>query len=132
MPIEYRRIDWWYWVATIALLGLGLSGETVFFWWAIGLTVVQMIHFSFRDRTVTSFSVQVRAGILLLFLVALLKPVIFWIPVVGISIRLLTGYCFLARVLSLLPWNRNEKLTGNLLRRTFLTPPVSGSILKNR
>jgi hypothetical protein len=39
---------------------------------------------------------------------------------------LLFGYCLMARVLSLRPWNRTERLCLNLLRRTFLTAPVVG------
>jgi hypothetical protein len=41
----------------------------------------------------------------------------------------LCGYCLLARCLSLLPCNRTQPLTIGLLRRTFISPPVEGSIL---
>jgi hypothetical protein len=40
------------------------------------------------------------------------------------------GYCTLARCLSLLPWNRSEPLSFALLRRTFLSRPVKGSVLQ--
>ena len=42
----------------------------------------------------------------------------------------LVGYCPLARMLSLLPWNRRQPLSVALVRRTFLSAPVSGSIVE--
>jgi hypothetical protein len=33
------------------------------------------------------------------------------------------GYCLMARMLSLLPWNRTEPITADLVRRTFLSRP---------
>jgi hypothetical protein len=34
------------------------------------------------------------------------------------------GYCLMARTLSLLPWNRDERMTLDLVRRTFLNAPA--------
>ena len=43
-----------------------------------------------------------------------------WIQLIGTTARVTTGYCLLARLLSLLPWNRSEKLSGRLIvRRLF-------------
>jgi hypothetical protein len=36
----------------------------------------------------------------------------------------------MARVVSLLPWNRNEAFSFGLLKRTFLSAPVRGNILQ--
>jgi hypothetical protein len=33
------------------------------------------------------------------------------------------GYCLMARMLSLLPWNRTEPITADLVRPTFLSRP---------
>jgi hypothetical protein len=41
----------------------------------------------------------------------------------------LVGYCPLARALSLLPWNRSQPLSAALVRRTFVSAPVRGSIV---
>ena len=43
------------------------------------------------------------------------------VPVVGTFALVIFGYCLTARVLSLLPWNRAEPITIDLLRRTFLS-----------
>ena len=39
-------------------------------------------------------------------------------------------YCFLARYMSLMPWNKREPYSVSLLKRTFLSAPVSGNILQ--
>ena len=39
------------------------------------------------------------------------------------------GYCPLARLLALAPWNRKEALTAALVRRTFLSRTGSGGVL---
>jgi hypothetical protein len=48
----------------------------------------------------------------------------YWLPTVGTSALLLCGYCLMARVLSLLPCNRLEPLSLDLIRRTVFRPPV--------
>jgi hypothetical protein len=39
---------------------------------------------------------------------------------------------FAARMLALASWNRSEPLSWQLVKRTFLTPPVHGSILAHK
>lgn len=130
--LEYRSLAWWYWLVTVCLLTAGVVGWPAGFQLAIGLTVFQLIHFAIRKRSLTAFPVQVRVGYLLLLLVALAEPLqwIYWIPTIGTWARVLCGYCTMARTVSLLPWNRKEAFSVSLLRRTFLCPPVRGSILQ--
>jgi hypothetical protein len=130
--LEYRTIAWWYWLVTVCLLTAGVAGWPMGFQLAIGLTVFQLIHFVIRERSITAFPVQVRVGYLLLLLVAQAEPLqwIYWIPTIGTWVRVLCGYCTMARTVSLLPWNRKEAFSLSLLRRTFLSPPVRGSILQ--
>jgi len=131
---EYRTTRWWYWLATVVLLTAGVSGWSTGFLLAIGLTVVQAIHFAIRERSMTAFPVQVRLAYLLLLLVALPErlQLIYWLPMIGTWVQVLFGYCTMARTVSLLPWNRNEAFSLGLLKRTFLSAPVRGSILQAR
>ena len=131
---EHRTARWWYWLATVVLLTAGVSGWSAGFLLAIGLTVVQAIHFAIRERSMTAFPVQVRLAYLLLLLVALPErlQLIYWLPMIGTWVQVLFGYCTMARTVSLLPWNRDEPFSLGLLRRTFLSAPVRGSILKAR
>jgi hypothetical protein len=128
--IDYKEISWWYWVVTVCLLTAGVAGYPAGFLLAIGLTVIQLIHFVIREQSVTAFTVQVRFWYLMLLLVALPEPmqVIYWIPVVGTWARVIFGYCTMARCVSLWPWNRDEPLSADLLKRTFLSRPMRGSL----
>lgn len=130
--IEYRASSWWYWLVTVGLLTAGVSGWTTGFQLAIGLTVVQLVHFGIRERSLTAFPIQVRVGYLMLLLIALPEPMqlIYWIPTIGTWAQVLFGYCTMARMVSLLPWNRKEAFSLDLLKRTFLSAPVRGNILQ--
>lgn len=130
--IEYRTLGWWYWLVTVCLLTAGLAGWGDGFLWAIALTAFQMIHFAIRERSITAFPVQVRFGYLLLLLVALPAPLqlLYWVPVIGTWAQIFFGYCTMARLVSLLPWNRKEPFSFALVKRTFLSVPVRGNILQ--
>lgn len=130
--LEYRDISWWYWLVTVGFLTAGVSGWSTGFLLAIGLTIFQLIHFTIRERSFTAFPIQVRAGYLLLLLIALPDQLqlIYWIPTIGTWAQILFGYCTMARIVSLLPWNRKEAFSFNLLKRTFFSAPVRGNILQ--
>ena len=130
--LEYRSISWWYWLVTVGFLTVGVSGWPTGFLLAIGLTVFQLIHFTILERSITAFPIQVRLGYLLLLLIALPDQLqlIYWIPTIGTWAQVLFGYCTMARTVSLLPWNRKEAFSSDLLKRTFFSAPVRGSILQ--
>jgi hypothetical protein len=124
--MQITRFDWWYWVATVLLLGAGLAGWAPGFVSAIPLTGVQVIHFASRERSLKTLTVQ----ILLLLAAASWEPLrfLYWIQFAGTTVFVLSGYCFLARVLVLLPWNRAEALTLDLVRRAFFSMPADHGI----
>lgn len=128
--IEYRDIGWWYWLVTACLLTWGVSGNLAGFTLAIGLTVIQLIHYVFREQSIRAFPVQVRFWYLVLLLVALPQPLqlIYWIPTVGTWAQVIFGYCAMARLVSLFPWNREEKFSISLVGKTFISRPVRGSV----
>ncbi len=130
--IEYRSVSWWYWLITVGFLTAGLIGYSEGFLLAIALTLIQLVHFTAREGSVTAFPVQVRLGYLLLLLIALPAPLqwIYWIPTIGTWAQVLFGYCTMARMVSLLPWNRKEGFSFGLVKRTFLSPPVRGNVLQ--
>lgn len=130
--IDYKELSWWYWLVTACLLTAGVAGYPLAFMLAIGLTVFQLLHFAVRERSVTAFPVQVRFWYLMLLLVALPAPMqlIYWIPTIGTWAQLIFGYCTMARCVSLLPWNRSEPFSVDLLRRALFSRPVRGNILQ--
>lgn len=129
-------LGWWYWFMTVGLLGASLLGWTVGVYLAMVLCVVQIAHVFWLTRDVTSFPVQVRIAYLGLLVAGLWGPLqwIHWVQLVGTSARVLIGYCFLARTLSLAPWNRWQPLTLALVRKTYLSlqeaAPPCGAVFR--
>lgn len=136
-----RRIHdlgWWYWFLTVSLLGAGLSGWPTGTFLAIALCAVQIIHAIRLTRDVASFPVQVRISYLAMLIAGLWEPLqwIHWLQLAGTTARVLIGYCLLARILSLAPWNRWQPLSFTLIRQTFLSihaaVPPCGEVFHHR
>jgi len=128
--IDYKDIGWRYWLVTAVFLSIGVSGEPIGFMLAIGLTIIHLIHFLLAEATFSSFPVQVRICYLLLLLIALPEALqwIFWVPCIGTWAQIIFGYCTMARIVSLFPWNRSETFTLKLLFKIFFSLPVKGSV----
>jgi hypothetical protein len=127
-----NSLVWWYWLATTLLLVGAVAGNTLSLQAVIGLNVIQVIHFALRERSLTAFPVQVRVAYLgLLFMSqAPYMSWILWWQLIGTAAMVLFGYCFLARCMSLMPWNKNEEYSVGLVKRTFFSAPVKGNILQ--
>lgn len=125
-----NSIVWWYWLLTTLLLIGAVTGNSQSLQAVIGLNIIQVIHFLIRERSITAFPVQVRVTYLGL-LVLSQAPYMFWIlwwQLIGTAAMVLFGYCFLARCMSLMPWNKTELYSMDLVKRTFFSPPVKGNI----
>lgn len=118
-----RELGWWYWFMTVGLLASSLMGWWMGLYLAMALCAVQIGHVIWLTRDVTSFPMQVRVAYLGLLLAGLWGPLqwIHWVQLVGTGARVAIGYCFLARVLSLAFWNRQQSLSWELLVRTFFS-----------
>jgi len=128
---QIRHISWWYWLATLGLLAASLSIWTEAIYYAMSLTAWQYLHFALRDRNPVSFTAQIRFAYLGLLALGTwdVFHFIHYLQLIGTTALVLTGYCPLARTLSLMPWNRRAPFTLSLIRLAYLTPPVRGSIL---
>ena len=125
-----QDVKWWYWLVTAILLAAYVAGWRSAIFAVIALGAVQLVHFAVREGDLTAFPVQVRAAYLALLAAGLLPLLgfIHWVQLAGTWAMVLVGYCPLARALSLLPCNRRQPFSLALVRRTFLSPPVRGSI----
>ena len=122
---------WGYWFVTDVLLIAGLAGWFTGYLLATALCIVQVGHFFVREgRSLTAFPVQVRLAYLALLLVALWEPLrfIYVLQVIGTTAMVVANYCFLARFMALMPWNRDQPLSWGLVVRTFLSGPVAGRV----
>jgi len=116
---------WWAWMVTAVLLAIGLAGHPSGFVAAMVLTVVQVAMMLIREKSVSAFAVQLRVAYLILLGICFVPQMrwLYWLPTVGTFALVIFGYCLLARMLYLLPWNREEPLSMDLLLRTFVSRP---------
>jgi hypothetical protein len=131
LMLEVDDLGWRYWLATaLALSTASLLGGAAFLL-VIAVSLAHLCHFALRQRSLSAFPVQIRLAFLGFVLLAYPEgwQWLYWLPLCGVWVRVLFGYCLLARTLSLLPVNRRVPLTLDYLKRAFLTPPVRGSIL---
>jgi hypothetical protein len=129
--MDIRKKEWWFWLGLLICLGYGLFVHPRGFLWALLYQAIHLQTYVFIDKSFTSFSVQIRLAILGLLLLGQIPGMgwLYWIPLLGISARNLTGYCLMARLMSLLPWNRKEPLTADLVKRRLFSAPTKDSIL---
>jgi len=132
LPGLYRESAWRYWLMTLVPLALSLTVYPPAIIAAMLIVAVQAVHYALAQGSVTTLRVQVRIGYLTLLVLGTWPPLfwVHWIQLAGTTAFLLFGYCPLARILSLAPWNRVWPLASSLVWRTFFSPPVAGNILK--
>ena len=129
---RWKEMDWWYWLATDGLLIGSVAGWRWGIYPAVALTVLQAVHYLVRERCIAAFPVQVRLGYLLLLVLGMYPPLgfIHWIQLAGTTAVVTVGYCPLARIMVLMPWNRSRPLSVALAWNTIISSPVAGSILE--
>lgn len=123
-------VAWWYLLFTLAGIFYGLWVSPLGFAAAIVLCLVQVLHFGIEDKSFLSFSCQVRWVLAALLTLGLIDGWgwLYWVPAVGLTVRLTTNYCLMARLLSLVPWNTKEPFSAELVKRTLLSPPTRGRL----
>ena len=118
-----------FFLVTWACLLLGFSN--ILFWEAaIAITALQVLLMlpavNFR---LLVFPVQLRIVYAAYLAAGTYVPelvVMMYITTLGLAARLAVGYCPLARMMYLLPWNRRENFSPRLLIRTFVQAPRRG------
>ncbi len=128
-----RSTGRWYWLVMVALLGAEALGWAAGGPAAMALGGVQVLHYRWRERALRAFPVQVRLAYLVLLAAGLWPPLAFvhGIQLAGTLALVLGGYCPLARLLALAPWNRPQPLSLRLLGRAFISRPSAGTILES-
>jgi len=124
------NLIWTYWFITDLLLIIGVTIEPQAIVWAIAFNIIQVIHFFWLTPQISNFAVQVRIAYLFLLLIALYPPLyfIFYLQIIGTTAMVIFNYCFLARFMSLMPWNTSQAYTLPYILNTFLSKPVEGSV----
>ncbi len=124
-----RKLVWTLWLIT--WLGL-LAGLVQRQWYeaVVYFSAVHALLFIYLERFHwLAFPVQVRLAYAVWVAIGTYVPhmqILMYITTIGLATNLFWGYCPLARMLYLLPWNRREPFSFDLVRRVALTPPVNG------
>lgn len=130
MPGWIRRaLVWFLWFATWAGLMAGQFNPEVYQYVVLFSVFHALLVLGLLNFRVMAFPAQVRLAYLLWVVVGTYVPnmtFLMYITTVGVAANLAFGYCLLARILYLLPWNREEPLSHCLVKRVFLAAPVKG------
>ena len=124
-------LAWWIWAILASLMLWGLTGQMLAREAAMALAVLQAIGYLLVYRSVRHFPTQLRIAYVLWMAAGLMPPlfIMYWILAAGTTARALTGYCAMARLLLLLPWNRSVSLTWRRVGIIAFHPPIQGSVL---
>lgn len=130
LPVKTRKkLIWYLWLITWIGLLLGLFNQR-FYEIVVLFSAMQACLFLFLfNFRLSVFPVQVRIAYCIWVTVGTYVPsmkILLYITIIGLATNLFMGYCPLARMMYLLPWNRNEPFSIDLVRRVFFTPPVEG------
>ena len=130
--IRFTDYTWWLWLIIASSLLVGLLVTPIGLWVGVGLSVGQALAFLLKEGRLKSFPAQLRiAYVLILGLCSIpTLHMLFWVPTIGTFALCFLGYCLLARMLSLMPWNRETPLTLYKAIETFLVPPDLSSTQK--
>ena len=128
-----KHTIWVYWFATDISLAMGLTIWPEMLFVSMLLVLLHGIHLYIISPYVFSFPMQVRLVYLGLLVLGQLPYCswINWVQLVGTTVLLSLDYCPLARILSLMPWNRSLVLSWKFVCAVFLSRPVKGSIIEH-
>lgn len=124
-----KRVVWGFWFITWLGLMVGFFYRSFYDYVVIFSAFHVLAFFFLFQYQVKPFPVQLRAVYLAWVIVGTYVPhmvILMYITTIGLASNLFLNYCPLARMMYLLPWNREEAFSFNLLKRVILTPPVPG------
>ena len=123
LAINFKSREWWYWALTLVSMIVGLSANYMQgdqmaqlsaygFYAVIIISVVQTIE-SIVLKGATAFPSQVREVYTAFVIIALFDPtrIFYWMLLGGTIMVTFVGRCIIARVLAVMPWNKDVQLT---------------------
>ena len=123
LAINPRSREWWYWALTLVCMITGLAANympgdqmaQLSAYGFYGVIIISMIQTNeyILLKGVFSFPSQVREVYTAFVVIALFDPtrIFYWMLLVGTIMVTLVGRCIIARVLVMMPWNSEVKLT---------------------
>lgn len=123
-------LDEWGWLVIDLLLIAHVAGFSQVIVVAVFILLWQSLYFYFKGLRWRDLKLQVRLAYTLLLVIDIVLPwhMIHSAQIIGTTALLLFNYCFLARSLLLMPWNRSQDFSWALLCKAYFSPPVSGEV----
>jgi hypothetical protein len=130
-PGVTRDPSWLQWAVTAPLLAAHLGGYSQWLGVVLGLTAMSAIAYGVSRGSATCMPVQIRVGFFGIVGLSSLPGMgwLLWLPLAGTTSQVLIGYCPMARILRLMPWNRDSRLTLRSAGRVVFGPPGDDGLL---
>ena len=119
------------WAVTAPLLAAHLAGARGALGAVLVLCAVSIGYYAIRLGGVSPARVQVRLGFFSFVALGTLPGIgwILWLPLCGTTAQVLFGYCPMARILQLMPWNRAARAGWREVCEVVLRPPGDEGLL---
>ena len=127
-PVRKSLIRGLWFVTWLGLVG-GLFDRVYFEYVVVFSALHAVLFLALNGFKIKPFPVQVRIAYVVWVAVGTYFPnmlFLMYITLVGLATNIFLGYCPLARMMYLMPWNRDEPFSLNLVGRVFLSSPVQG------
>lgn len=107
--IHPESLEWWFWPVIFVFLLSGMLGWPQGFYVVVAVSSVQSIYFIIKLKGLQPFPAQVRFVYLLFTIIGLFDPTRIWYGLMTISTFMVALFdkCLLARILILMPWNKD-------------------------
>lgn len=112
LKIDVKEIGWWLWAITLVFIVAALGGWLPGYYVVIGLSGLQVLYFTWRERSLIAFPPQVRIVYFVFTLFGLWAPLripIYGLLLIGTTMVVLFDRCVIALVLKSMPWNRSVR-----------------------
>jgi hypothetical protein len=116
IKISTKDISWWFWALTLVSIIVALIGWVPGYYLVIIISVIQVIFFFSREKSLMAFPVQIRIVYFASTLFGLWPAVrfpFFILLFLGTIMVTFFGKCSIALILKHMPWNSNRELRLN-------------------
>lgn len=110
--IAPQSLEWWFWAITLVAMISGFAGVSEGFIVVMIVSAIQVVYF-WLLRGFMAFPTQVRAVYFAFTVIAFFDPtrIFYGALLVGTFMVTFFDRCIIARVLVLMPWNKDVKLS---------------------
>ena len=116
IKISTRDVSWWFWALTLVFITVALMGWVPGYYLVVIISVIQVIYFFSREKSLMAFPVQIRIVYFAFTLLGLWPAVrfpFFVLLFLGTIMVTFLGKCSIASILKHMPWNSNRELRLN-------------------